>query len=112
MTLPTRSAIVTIDGEPSLDFDPVMLNIEMYHYADAFDASLIAILDGIEQYMAEAQDVQNYPGVSLVWEEDRKPVMFLCPMCDEATEALGGAVALAQEDGEVSSVNCSDCLDG
>jgi hypothetical protein len=99
-----REAIVINGrGNPVLDLDPVMLQVDADGLADAYDSALVGILSTLESFDASGT-------CALVWSTDHKrAVRFLCPACDDVQVAHDAVVELDPEAVPMESVACVEC---
>jgi hypothetical protein len=98
--MPKREAVVMVsrnmdDFVPCLDVDPIMIPVDCSGIADVFDFGLLVLMDSICTW--EAEDVTA--DYRLVWSDTRKPVIGVCPMCDDFFEVAEGFPGDEEEDG-------------
>lgn len=103
---PSREAIILnlSTDRPSLDFDPIMLDVDLAGMADAFSEALMGAVDAVDMAAAD-----NHVDYALVWSDaPAQAVRFLCPNCDDVAIAHDSVIS---DDEEGSWLVCPECSD-
>lgn len=74
------------DWRDSMDFDPVMIPVESDGLTDAFDATVIGLVDTLIGMDCDATTEYN-----LVWSDSGFSVKANCPVCDDVFPVAEGA---------------------
>lgn len=75
----------------SLDFDPVMIPVEDVHLTDAFNSTVIGLVEAITS-VDSARNTKGMPDIeyNLVWSATGNTVKANCPVCDDVFPVAEG----------------------
>jgi hypothetical protein len=83
----------TGEWHDSLDFDPIMLPVELDGLTDAFSPVVISLMDAIidaDSAFSEHRTEAMFE-YSVVWSESGHTVKAVCPVCDDVFPLAEGA---------------------
>lgn len=100
-----EAIVIHTDGRPVLDIDPIELPRVTVYGNDAATDETNSDLHALLNIPDHALDI-DMTDLSLVWSDDRHPVMVVCKECGHHVEAW---YTLVLDCGEYTSLICGPC---
>lgn len=104
----TREAAIYVNGNPSLDIDPITIEDRGDGYSSPFDVNLMGLLHSLDVLIEELGDGGRNADLAVRWTDTGDCVWLECPACD-GKDLASSFTVLDDDDEDGPVLICDEC---